>query len=347
MEGVDGLGARCFGKVQSSGVRHGSAMPSLTLLQVFRDRASVRRYSPRTVASYERWVIEFIRFNGRRHPRELGAPAVRDFLTHLAQSRRVAASTQNQALAALKFLYREVLEEPLLPLEGVAPAKRPHHLPNVLSREDVQRVFAVMEGRPKLMAMLLYGAGLRVMECCRLRVKDMDIERGEIRVRRGKGDRDRVTMLPAHISADVSVQIRWVRDWQLRRIHCGGGYVDLPGAFDRKSATASQRWPWMWLFPATREYWDASSEQRRVTHTHPTVLQRAVSVAGQTAAIAHRVTCHTFRHSFATHLLESGYDIRTVQELLGHRDVSTTMLYTHVLNRGGLGVRSPLDVDFR
>ena len=164
----------------------------------------MRRYSPRTVASYERWVIEFIRFNGRRHPRELGAPAVRDFLTHLAQSRHVAASTQNQALAALNFLYREVLEEPLLPLEGVAPAKRPHHLPNVLSREDVQQVFAVMEGRAKLMAMLLYGSGLRVMECCRLRIKDIDIERGEIRVRRGKGDRDRVTMLPSHISADIS-----------------------------------------------------------------------------------------------------------------------------------------------
>lgn len=326
---------------------HGSPMPSPTLLEVFRDRASVRRYSPRTVACYERWVIEFIRFHGRRHPRALGAPAVRDFLTYLAQSRKVAASTQNQALAALNFLYREVLEDPLVPLEGLVAAKRPHHLPNVLSRGDVQRVLGVMEGTPRLMAMLLYGSGLRVMECCKLRIKDMDTERGEIRVRRGKGDRDRVTMLPSHISADVSIQIRKVRAWHIHRIHRGGGHVDLPGAFDRKSATASQRWPWMWLFPASRDYVHTASGQRRVPHIHPTVVQRAVSIAGRTAQIAHRVTCHTFRHSFATHLLESGYDIRTVQELLGHRDVSTTMLYTHVLNRGGLGVRSPLDVDFR
>ncbi len=318
-------------------------MASPTLLEVFRDRATVRRYSPRTMAVYERWVIAFIRFHGRRHPRELGAAAVREFLTYLVQSRRVAASTQNQALAALNFLYREVLEQPLAALEGVAAAKRPHHLPNVLSRGDVQRVLGGMRGTPRLMAMLLYGSGLRVMECCTLRIKDVDLERGEIRVRRGKGDRDRVTMLPSQVSADIGRQMRASRAVQNRRILAGGGFVELPGAFGRKSSGASQRWPWLWLFPATREYLDVASGQRRLSHLHPTVVQRAVGQAALAVGMTQRVSCHTFRHSFATHLLESGYDIRTVQELLGHRDVSTTMLYTHVLNRGGLGVRSPLD----
>ena len=322
-------------------------MGSPTLLGVLRDRAIVRRYSPRTAAAYERWVVSYIRFHGRRHPRELGAAAVRDYLTYLAKVRRVAASTQNQALAALQFLYRDVLAEPLVAIDGVAPAKRPHHLPNVLSRQEVSRVLGVMHGTTRLMAMLLYGSGLRLMECCMLRIKDVDLERGELRVRRGKGDRDRVTMLAAQVKSEVEDRIRASRQLLGRRIVRGGGYIELPGAFERKSAHASQRWPWMWLFPASREYWHGDSGQKRTSHLHPTVLQRAVSEAGRAAGLSQRVTCHTFRHSFATHLLESGYDIRTVQELLGHRDVSTTMLYTHVLNRGGLGVRSPLDVDPR
>ncbi len=314
-----------------------------TLLHVFRDRAAVRRYSPRTTEVYERWVIAFIRFHGRRHPRDLGAPAVRDFLTYLAQTRQIAASTQNQALAALQFLYRDVLGEPLTTLEGVAPAKRPHTLPNVLSRADAQRVLAAMSGMPQLMAMLLYGSGLRLMECCCLRIKDLDLERGEILVRRGKGARDRVTMVPSQLHDRLCAQMTAARTLLARRIARGGGHIELPGAFDRKSAGASQRWPWMWVFPASREYLAVATAQRRSTHVHPTVLQRAVSEAARTAGVSHRVSCHTFRHSFATHLLESGYDIRTVQELLGHQDVSTTMLYTHVLNKGGLGVRSPLD----
>ena len=322
-------------------------MPGPTLLSVLRDRAAVRRYSPRTTSAYERWIVAFVRFHGRRHPRELGAPAVRDFLAHLAEARRVAASTQNQAFAALQFLYREVLAQPLTPLEGLTAAKRPHHLPNVLSQEDVHRVLAVMGGTPHLMARLLYGSGLRVMECCSLRVKDLDLDRRELRVRRGKGDRDRVTMVPASLCDDITAHLRRVRSLQATRIARGGGFVELPGAFDRKSSSASQRWPWMWLFPAAREVWYAPSSQRRSSHVHPTVVQRAVSDTGRRAGIAHRVSCHTFRHSFATHLLEAGYDIRTVQELLGHRDVSTTMLYTHVLNRGGLGVRSPLDIALR
>ncbi len=326
------MGVACYG------------MSPPTLIETCRTRAVLRRYSPRTTGAYVYWIRAYIRFHGRRHPRELGGTAVREFLMHLAQSRKVAASTQNQALAALNFLYRDVLEQPLLPVEGVAPARRPHHLPNVLGRDDVRRVLAAMTGTTGLMARLLYGSGLRLMECCTLRIKDVDIERGEIVVRRAKGNRDRVTMLPANVHAAMEVQIRASRALQVQRIRRGGGFVALPGAFDRKASTSSQRWPWMWVFPASREYPDAESGQRRSHHLHQTVLQRAVSDAARRADVGKRVTCHTFRHSFATHLLESGYDIRTVQELLGHRDVSTTMLYTHVLNRGGLGVRSPLDV---
>lgn len=319
----------------------GMSPPSL--LSVLRERAALKRYSPRTRQVYERWILAFIRFHGRRHPRELGAPDVRDYLGHLADRRGVAASTQNQALAALHFLYRDVLEQPLSPIEGLSPAKRPHTLPNVLSRTDVQRVLAAMAGVPRLMAMLLYGSGLRLLECCQLRIKDVDFERGEIRVRRGKGGRDRVTMLPTAAATALAAQVRTARELMGRRVARGGGFVELPGAFDRKHAMASRRWQWVWVFPATREYLHRESGERRIHHLHPSVVQRAVADAARRCGIAQRVGCHTFRHSFATHLLESGYDIRTVQELLGHRDVATTMLYTHVLNRGGLGVRSPLD----
>ena len=318
---------------------------SLTLFGVLRDRAAVRRYSPRTVTAYARWVRAFIRYHGDRHPRLLDGTHVRAYLTHLARERGVAAATQNQALAALMFLYRDVLEQPLAVTSGVLPAKRPHVLPNVLSRADVARVLAAMEGTTRLMACLLYGSGLRLQECCSLRVKDVDLARGEIRVRRGKGARDRVTMLPASLRDAVAAQVAWSRRLMLRRAMDGGGYVMVPGAFETKASSSARSWPWFWLFPSTREVRDAATGRRLVHHLHPTVLQRAVSVAARAAGLTQRVGCHTFRHSFATHLLESGYDIRTVQELLGHRDVSTTMLYTHVLNKGGLGVRSPLDVD--
>lgn len=315
------------------------------LLHALRDRAAVLRYSPRTAKAYASWARQYVRYHGLRHPRTLGAAAVQDFLTHLARERQVAASTQNQALAALQFLYREVLMEPLPSVGGITPARRPHKLPNVLSRADVHRVLSQMDGMTKLMAQLLYGSGLRLQECCQLRIKDVNLERGEVHVQLGKGAKDRVSMLPEALNAPIQQQIADVKKLRAHRAAKGGGYVQIPGALHRKSPMSAQHWIWWWLFPASREYVDTLSGKRYTHHIHPTVLQRAVASAARRAHVDHRVGCHTFRHSFATHLLESGYDIRTVQELLGHKDVSTTMLYTHVLNRGGLGVRSPLDVD--
>jgi integron integrase len=318
-------------------------MTKRTLLQLARDRAALRRLSPRTMDVYARWIVQYVRYHDMLHPRELGTGAVKEFVSYLATERHVAASTQNQALAALQFLYRDVLEMPLPAMASVAPVRLPHRLPNVLSREAVQRVLSVMEGPTQLMAQLLYGSGLRLMECCQLRLKDVDCARGEIRVRAGKGAKDRVTMLPASLVAPVQRQEAVVLRVMTERRARGGGRVPLPQAFGEKSPGSTDRRGWFWLFPASREFWDARVQQLRTWHIHPTVLQRAVSLAGRTAGISQRVGCHTFRHSFATHLLEAGYDIRTVQELLGHQDVSTTMLYTHVLNRGGRGVRSPLD----
>jgi integron integrase len=293
---------------------------------------------------YVQWIVRYVRWHGLRHPATLGGAAVRDFLTYLARERHVAASTQNQALAALQFLYRDVLEQPLGEVSGLAPARKPTVLPNVLSRDAVQRVLACLTGTPLLMTQLLYGSGVRLQECCQMRVKDLDFERGELRVRRGKGDRDRVTVLPGAVRDPLRAHLQHVRMLMGRRVARGGGFVEVSGALDRKIPRASQQWGWCWVFPAAREYWHEESRTRRTHHIHPTVLQRAVAEAGTRSGVGQRVGCHTFRHSFATHLLESGADIRTVQELLGHKDVKTTMLYTHVLNRGGLGVRSPLDL---
>jgi integron integrase len=320
-------------------------MTSGRLLQLVRDRAAVRRYSPRTTRTYARWIVAYVRHHGLRHPSALGATAVREYLTYLAVERRVAASTQNQALAALRFLYGDVLGIPLPLIDGVAPARRPEVLPNVLTRRDVQRVLGAMTGVPRLMAQLLYGSGLRLGECCQLRLKDVDLARGELVVRRGKGGKDRVTMVPTSLRDALGAQIEASLALRRRRRAAGRGDVVLPDAFARKSPGASRHQAWWWLFPASRDWHDAVSGRWYTHHLHPTVLQRAVPEAARRVGLTQRVGCHTFRHSFATHLLESGYDIRTVQELLGHRDVGTTMLYTHVLNKGGLGVRSPLDAD--
>ncbi len=319
-------------------------MSTPTLLEEVRDRAALRRFSPRTVQAYSRWVVAYVRYCGMVHPRDLGADAVREFLTHLARDRQVAASTQHQALAAVQFLYRDVVGTPLPAVSGIMPARRPVVLPNVLSRGEVQGLLAAMHGVPQLMAMLLYGAGLRLQECCRLRLRDVDVSHGEIRVRQGNGARDRVTMLPTSVRERVEAQVAAVRRLTLQRSLAGGGYLELPGEFAAQSPHAVRGWTWSWLFPARREVVHVGTGQRRTVPVHHTVLQKAVRSAGVRAGIVQRVGCHTLRHSFATHLLESGQDIRTVQALLGHRDVSTTMVYTQVLNRGGVGVRSPLDV---
>ena len=316
----------------------------MRLMQAVRDRLCLRHASPRTIESYEGWIRRYIRFHGRRHPRTMGDREVTTFLTDLATRGRVAASTQNQALAALLFLYGQVLEAPLGSFDRIVRAKKPLRRPNVLSREEVAAVLGQVRGRAQLVAAIMYGGGLRVSEAVGLRIKDVDTIRREIVVREGKGGRDRVTMLPLSLVDDVSAQVLRVRALRLRDSMHGHGFVAVPDAFAKKSPQAAGDWRWMWLFPAARLYTDARTGHLMRHHLHPTVLQREVKAAGIRSGIAKRVTCHTLRHSFATHLLESGYDIRTVQELLGHRDVSTTMIYTHVLNRGGLGVRSPLDM---
>lgn len=318
-------------------------MSPSALLDALQRALAVRRYSPRTAEVYARWVVHYVRFHGYVHPSALDTKDLKAFLAHLAIQRRVSVSTQNQALAALLFLYREVLAIPIEAPRDVAPAKRPHRVPNILSAPDAQRVLAELSGLPLLAVSMLYGAGLRVGECCALRVKDVDLTRLEITVRGGKGARDRRTLIPTSLVAPLRRQITRVRDLHQRDLARGHGSVTLPDALARKLPGASLQLAWQWLLPAQRQYVEPKSGILRRHHVDPSVIQRAVTLAARRAGITQRVTCHTFRHSFATHLLEAGYDIRTVQELLGHRDVSTTMLYTHVLNNGRLAVTSPLD----
>jgi integron integrase len=265
------------------------------------------------------------------------------FLSALASRDKVSSSTQNQALAGLLFLYRDVLGVRLEWLDGVVRAKSSPPLPVVLSREEVAAVLGRMHGPTALMARLMYGTGLRLLECCRLRVKDVDFATNEITVRMGKGGRDRRTLLPSTLKGQLGAHVAAARRLHVRDLSCGAGWVELPGRLGRKLPNAGREWPWQWVFPATRRYVHEETGQRRRHHLHETVLQRAFREALLASGVPKRATCHTLRHSFATHLLEDGYDIRTIQELLGHRDVSTTMIYTHVLNRGGRGVRSPAD----
>ena len=303
----------------------------------------MRHYSRRTEQAYVLWVRRFVIFSGMRHPEDLGEAEVSAFLTHLAMVERVSASTQNQAMGALLFLYRDVLRRRIGWLERVVRAKRPARLPVVLTRDEVKAVLGRLEGVPRLVAWLLYGSGLRLLEALTLRVKDLDLGRGEIRVRETKGQRDRVTMIPRALTADLSAHLEEVHRQHQRDLAGGAGSVALPGALDRKLPRAPWEFAWQWVFPATRMYVVVGTGMRRRHHLDPSVVQRAFREALVKAGLRKRATCHTLRHSFATHLLESGSDIRTVQELLGHRDVRTTMIYTHVLNRGGLGVRSPAD----
>jgi integron integrase len=302
-----------------------------------------RHYSRRTEEAYVHWIRRFLRFYAGAHPRELREGDVNGFLTHLAMHEKVAASTQNQALAALLFLYKDVLEQPLARLEGVVRARRPKRLPAVLTREEAGAVLAQMSGAPRLVCMLLYGSGLRLLEALQLRVKDLDFGRREITVRDGKGGKDRITMLPEALHQPLEEGLRAARRLHEVDLKRGLGRAPLPGALARKYPNADREWGWQWVFPASSHYLEARTGLQHRHHLHESVIQRAVHEAVRLAGIAKRATCHTFRHSFATHLLEDGYDIRTVQELLGHKDVKTTMIYTHVLNRGGLGVQSPLD----
>lgn len=313
------------------------------LLDQVRELIRIRHYSIRTEQAYVQWIRRFILFHDKRHPLELGAGEVTAFLSHLAVKRNVAASTQNQALNAILFLYRDVLKCTLPWLEGVQRAKKPQRLPVVLTRDEVRALLAQMQGTTWLMAALVYGGGLRLMECLRLRVKDIDFEYRQLVIRDAKGQKDRVTLLPQNLFEPLRnylVRVRALHENDLRE---GYGCVYLPFALAQKYPTAERDWGWQYVFPSTRRSIDPRSGIERRHHAPEDSLQRALRQAVQRAGIIKPATVHTLRHSFATHLLESGYDIRTVQELLGHADVKTTMIYTHVLNRGGRGVVSPFE----
>ena len=315
-------------------------MTAPRLLDQVRAAIRSRHYSRRTEDAYVHWIRHFIVFHGRRHPRELGAAEVTAFITWLAVERHVAASTQNQALSGILFLYKQVLRLELGDVVVPPRARMPSRVPVVLTPAEVRSVIDVLTGVPRIVAMLLYGAGLRLQECLELRVKDVDFERREITVRRGKGQKDRRVMLPEAVRSLLASHLGTVRRQHTADLAIGFGRVTVPDALERKFPNAPAEWAWQFVFPAGRICRDERFGPPTRFHLHESVIQRAVT---QAAGLTKRVSCHTFRHSFATHLLESGSDIRTVQELLGHADVSTTMIYTHVLNRGTLGVKSPLD----
>ena len=317
--------------------------PASALLASIRDVIRTRHYSYRTEKTYLHWVRRFVRYHKCRHPGEMGSDEVMAFITHLARDRKVSGATQNQALSALRFLYDAVLHRPLGSIVLQVRAREPERRPVVLSRREVLAVLRELQGRGRLIGLMLYGSGLRVQECLRLRIKDVDLERGEVMVRRGKGGKDRPTVLAEGVRGMLTLELERARR-RFERDRADGIEVPLPGALRLKLPQAGAEWAWQWVFASRRTLRDAHSGKHLRLPLHPTTVQRAVRRAVLLAGISKRATCHTFRHSFATHLLEDNYDIRTVQELLGHRDVRTTMIYTHVLNRGARGVRSPLDV---
>lgn len=330
--------------MHDNGIRDSStAAARPRLLDLVREAIRRRHYSYRTEEAYAHWVKRFVLFSGKRHPRELGAQEVTAFLNHLAIERGLAAATQNQALAALLFLYKEVLAEPLPWLDGIVHAKRPSMRPTVLTQIEARSLLAQLRGTRWLMASLLYGAGLRLRECLKLRVKDIDFGYRQILVRNGKGGKDRVTLLPEPVIEPLQAHLARVKTLHERDLADGCGNVELPDAITRQYSNAANEWGWKFVFPSYRRSVDPRTGVIRRHHLYENYLIRAVKQAARAALITKHVSCHTLRHSFATHLLESGYDIRTVQELLRHADVSTTMIYTHVLNKGGRGVRSPLE----
>ncbi len=313
------------------------------LLESLREALPVRHYSNRTEDTYCSWVKRFVHFHKLRHPREMGELEINLFLTHLAVSEKVSASTQNQALSALLFLYRHVIGKEVGDLGHVIRARKPIHLPVVLTRDEVKALLAQLAGDKRLMASLMYGAGLRLMECLRLRVQDIDFASNEIMVRDGKGAKDRITMLPETLKQPLSDHLKNVKRIHDKDLADGWGRVLLPGALDRKYPNAPAEWRWQWVFPQENRWTNTKTGEEGRHHIDESLIQKAVKSAAFHAQLIKRATCHTFRHSFATHLLEAGYDIRTIQELMGHKDVSTTMIYTHVLNKGGHGVKSPVD----
>lgn len=323
--------------------RDGHSAKEPRLLDQARSRMRARHLSLRTEKSYLQWMRKYIVFHGKRHPAEMGEAEINAFLTYLAVERRVSASTQTQALCALLYLYREVLGRDVGELEGLIRAKRRRRLPVVLTRDEVRKVLSTLEGPERLFLTLLYGTGMRLMEGLRLRVKDVDFAESQITVRDGKGAKDRVTMLPSSVQDDLRRHLKKVEQLHKKDLEEGFGKVYLPYALERKYPSAPAQWAWQWVFPAAGRSEDPRTGIWRRHHLPEQSIQRAFRAAVQRAGLAKAATCHTLRHSFATHLLSNGYDIRTVQELLGHKSVKTTMIYTHVLNRGGRGVQSPLD----
>ena len=313
------------------------------LLARVRATMRARHLSRRTEQAYASWIRRYVRYHDLRHPQELDDEHVIAFLTHLASEQRVARSTQVQAMSALVLLYADVLKKPLGDIRSVIRSTTPARLPVVLTRDEVRLLLTNLEGEPRLVANLLYGSGLRLAEALGLRVKDLDLDCGEIRVRRGKGAKDRVTMLAESATATLRDHLAKVKTLHDKDLRAGHGRVQLPGALERKSPSWGKHFGWQWVFPAHRRHVDADTGEIRRHHLHESVVQRAIQRALRAAGITKHASCHTLRHSFATHLLEDGYDIRTVQELLGHTDVATTMVYTHVLNRNRIGVRSPAD----
>jgi integron integrase len=313
------------------------------LLDQLRAALRSRHYSHRTEQTYTLWVKRFIHFHKVRHPAEMAEPEINAFLTHLAVKKKVSASTQNQALSALLFLYRHVICHEVGDLGEVIRARRPTRLPVVMTRDEVKAVLSQITCDKWLMASLMYGAGLRLMECLRLRVQDIDFSRNEILVRDGKGAKDRITMLPESLKAQLQDHLKKVKAIHEKDLNEGWGGVLMPDALDRKYPNAPKEWRWQWVFPQENRWVNLKTKEQGRHHVDESLLQKAVRDAVARVGLTKRVTCHTFRHSFATHLLEGGYDIRTVQELLGHSDLKTTMIYTHVLNRGPAGVRSPID----
>ena len=314
------------------------------LLDQYRDQIRLKQYSPRTEKTYANWVREYILFHEKRHPREMGITEINQFITHLVTDRNGSASTENQALSAILFLYRNLLNIELdeTAIKFVRP-KRGKRVPTVLSKQEASQIISNMTGSYKLMVQILYGSGLRLMECLRLRVKDIDFDNHRIIVYDGKGGDDRVTLLPESIAANLREHLKQVKAIHQKDLAAGFGSVYMPHGLGKKIPTAHKQWSWQYVFPTSTLSTDPDTGETRRHHIHETALQREIRNATKTARIPKRVTPHTFRHSFATHLLQNGYDIRTVQELLGHKDVKTTMIYTHVLQRGGLAVRSPLD----